>query len=708
MAPEAHAGIDLLTDLALIMCVAAVTTLVFQRLRQPVVLGYLLAGVLVGPHLPLPLFANEETAHTLSELGVILLMFSLGLEFRLRKLVKLVPTGGVVAVVECSLMVWLGYLAGRAFGWTGYESLFVGAAVAISSTTIIVKAFAENAQSISSGPSKGPAPPATSSHEPSSRSPTRALSELVFGILIVEDLIAILLMAVLTGVASGARVEAGALLLTVGRLAGFLVALMVGGMLIVPRLVRAVVRLHRNETTVVTAVGICFAFALLARSFGYSVALGAFLAGALVAESGAAKIVEQRVEPVRDVFAAVFFVSVGMLIDPAVVWQNLPAVLVLTVVVVVGKLVGVSIGAFVGGNGIRTSVQAGLSMGQIGEFSFIIAGVGLALGATRSFIYPVAVAVSAITTLLTPFAIRASGRVASAVDRRLPHAVQTYAALYGAWVQGLRSTRDHATAWSRIRRLVGLLLVDATVVAGLVIAASLSSRSAARWAERVLHLGHGITRVAIGAATLVLLAPFVLGAVRMSRALGAALAAEALPSPNGGGLDLADAPRRALLVTLQIAILLVAGAPLAAVTQPFIGGRGMAVLAGALLLLVIPFWRSAANLQGHVRAGAQVILEALATQSATTQVGLPIAALGAVPKTLPGLGNAQAVKIDPRAAVVGRTLRQVDLRGLTGATVIAVDRDSGDVVYPTADEVLRAGDALILTGTADAVNAARG
>src|SRR6266545_4569616 len=332
MAPEAHAGIDLLTDLALIMCVAAVTTLVFQRLRQPVVLGYLLAGVLVGPHLPLPLFANEETAHTLSELGVILLMFSLGLEFRLRKLVKLVPTGGVVAVVECSLMVW-----------TGYESLFVGAAVAISSTTIIVKAFAENAQSISSGPSKGPAPPATSSHEPSSRSPTRALSELVFGILIVEDLIAILLMAVLTGVASGARVEAGALLLTVGRLAGFLVALMVGGMLIVPRLVRAVVRLHRNETTVVTAVGICFAFALLARSFGYSVALGAFLAGALVAESGAAKIVEQRVEPVRDVFAAVFFVSVGMLIDPAVVWQNLPAVLVLTVVVVVGKLVGVSI-----------------------------------------------------------------------------------------------------------------------------------------------------------------------------------------------------------------------------------------------------------------------------------------------------------------------------------------------------------------------------
>jgi CPA2 family monovalent cation:H+ antiporter-2 len=408
---------------------------------------------------------------------------------------------------------------------------------------------------------------------------------------------------------------------------------------------------------------------------------------------------------VRDVFAAVFFVSVGMLIDPKVVWAHAGAVIVLTLIVVVGKLVGVSIGAFVAGHGVRTSVQAGLSMGQIGEFSFIIAGVGLSLDVTRPFLYPVAIAVSAFTTLLTPFAIRASGRVASGIERRLPHAVQTYAALYGAWVQGFRSAPEHPTAWSKIRQLVGLLLIDATVIGGLVIAASLSASTLSAWAEHGLNLGVTVTRILLVLATVAVLSPFVLGAVRMARALGAALAAEALPTPSAG-LDLAAAPRRALLVTLQIAILLVTGAPIVAITQPFIGGQGMAVLAGALLLLVIRFWRSTANLQGHVRAGAQVILEALATQSSTTMIGLPIVR-DTVPKLLPGLGNAQAIKIDPASAVVGRSLRDINLRGLTGATIIAIDREPADVVYPTADEVLRGGDAVVLTGTAEAVSAAR-
>jgi CPA2 family monovalent cation:H+ antiporter-2 len=677
---EAH-GVDLLNDLALIMCVAAVTTLLFQKLRQPVVLGYILAGMVVGPHLPVPLFADVSAAHALSELGVVLLMFSLGLEFSLRRLVRVAPTAGVVAVIQCSLMVWLGYLVGRAFGWSGYDSLFCGAAIAISSTTIIVKAFEE-------------------------QKVARSLSEVVFGILIVEDLIGILLLAILTTVASGSKVSPGALAVTVGKLVGFLAALLVGGMLIVPRLMRAVVRLHRNETTVVATVGLCFAFALLARYFGYSVALGAFLAGALVAESGAAKIIEHRIEPVRDVFAAVFFVSVGMLIEPRLVWEHAGAVVVLTVVVVLGKLLGVAVGAFVAGYGVRTSVQAGMSLGQIGEFSFIIAGVGVSLGVTGHFLYPIAVAVSAITTLLTPFLIRASGRAASFVDRRLPHSLQTYAALYGAWVQGLRATREHHTAWSRIRRLGRLLLIDAAVIAALVIAASRATGAAARWAHETMGLGPVITRVAIGAAAVALLLPFLFGAVQIARALGLALATEALPSAGAGTVDLAAAPRRALLVTLQIAILLVAGVPIVAVTQPFVRGiEGMGLLLFGLALLVIPLWRSATNLQGHVRAGAQVILEALAAQSATDA---PVAAHdGPAPGTLPGLGNASAVRLAPSSPAVGRTLKQLDLRGLTGATVIAIDREADGVVYPTGDETLGAGDTLILTGTAAAVTSAR-
>ncbi len=685
--PVHGGGLDLLTELALIMCVAAVTTALFQRLKQPVVLGYLLAGMLVGPHLAIPLFADERSARELSELGVVLLMFSLGLEFSLRKLIRVAPTSGVVAVIECSLMISVGYLVGRAFGWSVYESLFGGAAIAISSTTIIVKAFAEQ---------KIP----------------RARSEIVFGILVVEDLIAILLLAFLTAAASGARLDGAALVRTVGRLAGFLAALLAAGMLIVPRLVRAVVRLRRSETTVVAAVGLCFAFALLARKMGYSVALGAFLCGALVAESGAGKLVGERVEPVRDLFAAVFFVSVGMLIDPRLIWAHAGTVLALTAVVVVGKLVGVSVGAFVAGYGVPTAVQTALSLGQIGEFSFIIAGVGLSLGVTRSFLYPVAVAVSALTTLLTPFLIRASGQVGALVDRKLPHTLQTYATLYGAWVQGLRSTAERRTVWSRIRRRAKLLVLDAALCAAIVIAGSLSARGLGRWAARVAGIGPAVARVALIAATLALLFPFVLGAVRMARALALELAAEALPAPSGKQtLDLAAAPRRALVVTLQIAILLVAGVPLVAVTQPFLPRfEGMALLLLSLALLVVALLRSASELQGHVRAGAQVFLEALAAQSGldASDAAAPNGGDGqSVAAELPGLGNARAFRLSADSRVIGRTLRQLDLRGLTGATVIAIDREPADVVYPTADEILRPGDTLVVTGAAGAVEAAQ-
>ena len=674
-------SVDLLTDLALILCVAAVTTMVFQRLRQPVVLGYLLAGVVVGPHLPVPLFVNEPLTHTMSELGVVLLMFSLGTDFSLRKLIRIAPTAGIVAVIQSSLLIWTGYLVGRAFGWTVYEALFAGAALAISSTTIIVKVFAE-------------------------QKVTGRLAEIVFGVLIVEDLIAIVLLTVLTAVGSGVKLSAGALALSIGKLAGFLILLLVAGMLIVPRLMRAVVRLHSNETTVVAAVGLSFAFALLARWMGYSVALGAFLAGALVAESGAAKMIEHRIEPVRDVFAAVFFVSVGMLIDPLLVWQNLPAVLVLTAVVILGNLVGVSVGTFIAGFGVRTSVQAGLSLGQIGEFSFIIAGVGVSLGAVRPFLYPIAVAVSVLTALTTPWLIRGSGRFAAFVDRRLPHRLQTYASLYGAWVKGLSATPEHRTAWARIRRLVLLLAGDVTLLAAIVIAVSLSRLKILRLAGDVVHLAPELARLLLIAATVALIIPFILGAVRIARALGAALAVEALPAPAGGAreLDLAAAPRRALLVTLQIAILLVAGVPVIAITQPFMPGiPGMAILLAGVALLVIPLWRSATNLEGHVRAGAQVILEALAAQSAAATTAAPVQPPSAL---LPGLGNATTVAITAGSPAVGRTLKQINLRGLTGATVIAIDREAADVIYPTGDEELRVGDALILTGTAEAVLAA--
>lgn len=666
---------DLLTDLAIILCVAAVTTVVFQRLRQPVVLGYLLAGLIVGPHLPIPLFANERVAHHLSELGVILLMFSLGLEFSLRQLIQVGPTAGIVALIQCSLMMLLGYLTGAAFNLSPLESLFTGAILAISSTTIIVKAF--NEQGV-----KG------------------SMAELVFGILIVEDLIGILLLAILTTLGSSTGLTPLSLALTAGKLAGFLLGLLVLGMLLVPRFMRFVVRLGRNETTLVASVGLCFGFALLARAFGYSVALGAFLGGALVAESGEARSVEHLVAPVRDVFAAVFFVAVGMLIDPRLIVEHAGLVAVLTIVVILGKFLGVTVGGFLAGYGIRTSVQAGMSMAQIGEFSFIIAALGLATGATGHFLYPVAVAVSAITTLITPWLIRYSGQLATQIDQRLPHAIQTYASLYGSWIEQLRTTSAHPTAWAHIRKLLAKLILDLAAIAGIAIGTSLSTSRVVSLAQKHVGIGAGMTYILLSVATLLILTPFFLGAYRIARALGLALTFEALPSATSG-LDLAEAPRRAFLVTLQLAILLLAGGPLVALLQPFYPSLpGVAVLLSFVLLLIYPLWRSATNLQGHARAGAQVILEALAAQSRDQ----PVASVAnQIQSLVPGLGETSLLILEPTSEAIGLSLKKLALRGRTGATVIAIQRGPNEILYPNADEKLLAGDILVVLGTSQAI-----
>jgi CPA2 family monovalent cation:H+ antiporter-2 len=678
-----HGARDLLAALAVVLGVAAVTTVLFQRLRLPVVLGYVLAGLLVGPNLAIAFVADPVVVRTLSELGVILLMFALGLDLSLRKLIAVAPTAGLTALVEVNLMLLLGYAAARALGWSPVECLFAGGVVAISSTTIVARAFDE-------------------------QKVRGAQRDLVIGILLAEDVAAVALIATLTAVATGAGMSAGALAATVGKLAAFLVALVAVGIATVPRIIRAVVRLDRPETTLVVSIGLCFAVALLARAAGYSTALGAFVAGVLVAESGQAHRVEPLVLPVRDVFAAVFFVSVGMELDPRLVAGHLPAVVVLVLVVIVGKVVGVTAGAFVTGNGLIPAVRAGLSLAQIGEFSFIIAALGRTLGATSDFLYPVAITVSAVTTLTTPWSIRGSAAAARAVDRRMPRALQTYAALYASWIERISVSRHHATHGARVRRLALALAIDAGLVTAIVIGTTVALRSVAPRLARLAGVGEWAARALVALAGIALIAPFAAGVVRVSRRLGATLAIAALPQSRDGTVDLAAAPRRALVVTLQIAVLLFIGVPVVALTQPFLGGpQGALALAAVLLLLGVAFWRSAANLQGHVRAGALVVAEALASGARSGREVPEEESLDRVRRLLPGLGEPVPVRLREGSASVGRTLAQLDLRGTTGATVLAIARGEAGLVAPGAQERLAAGDILALAGSHEAVEAAR-
>jgi monovalent cation:H+ antiporter-2, CPA2 family len=535
-----HGEQDLLKALAVVLGVSAITSALSRWLKQPVVLGYIVAGLVIGPHVPVPLVANPEIVHTLSELGVTLLMFSLGLEFSLQKLLRVGKGVAFTALLQCSTLLWLGFVTGRFFGWSTPEAIFTGAIIAISSTTIIAKAFEEEGI-------KG------------------RLRDFVVGILIVEDLVAVLLLAAFTAFASGTGLSALALAKTVGRLGVFLVGLLVVGMLVVPRAMRFVVKLERPEGTVVTSVGLCFATALLAREMGYSVALGAFIAGSLVAESGEAKSIAELVEPVRDVFAAIFFVSVGMMIDPVDVAHHWKAVVVLTVVVVVGKALMVALGAFLSGSGTRTSIRAGMSLAQIGEFSFIIASLGVTLKVTGAFLYTVAVAVSAVTTLLTPWLIRASDPFAKWVDSKLPHSLQTFAALYGSWLERLGSPSAKSKSARAVHRLVRLLVIDAAALAAIIVITALRRDSLVLWlVDKGLSAGLAWALVAGAAFTVAL--PFIVGILRVGTRLGQTVADAAFPHVTAKDVDLAAAPRRALIVTLQLALVLLIGTPLMAVT----------------------------------------------------------------------------------------------------------------------------------------------
>lgn len=664
---------DFLRDLAVVLATAAVTSAACQRLRLPVVVGYVAAGILVGPYVMPRLISDTAAVGTLSELGIVLLLFSVGMGFSLRRLGRLVPVVGPAAAVEVGLVFALGYLAAQWLGWSPLERLFTGAVVSISSTMIVAKTFEEHP-------------------------PSRRLQDLVLGVLIMEDLVAILLLVFLTAQATGAAADGG-LLATAARLLGFLLLLVGGGMLIVPRSMRAVVALRRDETVLVAAVGVAFLFAEFAALAGYSVALGAFVAGALVKESGVARQVGQVLVPVRDMFAAIFFVAVGMQADVAAGLAAWPAVLLLAAVVLVGKTVGNSLGGFLAGFGVRTAVQGGMTLSQIGEFSLVIAGLGLSTGVVGPSLYPVAVMVSLITILLTPTMMRLADPIATRVDRRLPKPVQTFVTLYDSWIELARRRSGAAAARAAVRRPIRWMVLDAVAVAAIIAATTAArprvmpflERFAPPWPEILLLAGSGALAL-----------PFVVGLITSARRLALHLAVTAMPAA-ARGVDQANAPRRLLVAALEIGIVMVLGLPLIAMTQPFLSAWPVAlVVASLLLLLVVGFWRSAANLEGHVRAGAELIVDVIARQG----VDKDARALVTMRELLPGLGHIVPVTLGTASPAAGRTLGELNLRGLTGATVVALVREGERTVYPTAAEVLLAGDVLALTGSDASLSAA--
>lgn len=372
-------------------------TLIFKRIGQPVVLGYLLAGFLIGPEVHfLPTVQDRQSIQVWAEIGVIVLLFGLGLEFSFKKLAAVGRSAGFTAIVEIISMMGIGFTLGQLFGWTTIDSIFLGGILSISSTTIIVKAFDELGMK------------------------QRRFVSLVFGVLIVEDLVAVLLMVLLSTIAVSNTFEGMQLISSAGRLVFFLTLWFLGGIFLVPWFLRKVRPMMNEETSLVVSLGLCLLMVVLATKSGFSPALGAFTMGSILAETLDGERIEHGLKPVRDLFAAVFFVSVGMLIDLKSLQEHWMAIAIICVVTIFGKIISTSVGALLSGQNLKHSIQSGMSLAQIGEFSFIIATLGLSLKVTSSFLYPLAVAVSCVTTFVTPYLIRSSDYVYSLIDARLP------------------------------------------------------------------------------------------------------------------------------------------------------------------------------------------------------------------------------------------------------------------------------------------------
>ena len=436
----------LLKDFAIIMVVAGVVTLLFRKLRQPPVLGYLIAGLLIGPYtLSLLPVTDIHTISLLADIGLVVLLFGIGLEFSWSKIRGVGLSVLVIGGMEITTMICLGYGLGRLLGWSITDAIFLGAALHISSSAIIVKILRDMGRL------------------------RRLSSKLIVGILVVEDFAAVAIIAVLSGVTTTGTAELGDIWSLVLRLGIFTVASLVIGAVIVPRIIRFSHGLHSKEALLITSLGLCFAMALLGNYLGLSVAIGAFIIGSLIGDTEYSEDVIEVLSPIRDLFAALFFVAIGMLINLAQFGDFIIPAIVVSFAFILGKILSNTVGTFISGHEGKTSLQVGMGMPQMGEFSLVIAKVGVARGVVMSHLYPVIALATALTSFTTPYIVRSADSVASFFDRRSPQLLKTYVSRLADWLQALRATlaRDSVAA-SVVQHAIKAMITNLLVIIVLI------------------------------------------------------------------------------------------------------------------------------------------------------------------------------------------------------------------------------------------------
>ena len=648
----------LIHDLGVVTVVAAATAMLARQLGQPTILGYLLAGLIVGPYIPVPLFADPARMGELAEVGVVLVMFAVGLEFRARKLLEIIPISGFTAAIQIGALAWAGFSVGSFMGWTTVSSVCLGATVSISSTMVVSAVLRTN-----------PINPDIRRH--------------VFGILIVQDVAAIVLIAVVTALAAGEDIGFRALGQLVVQLAGVVAAMLVAGLLLLPRLVRIALAKRDTEVLVVLIAGAAFGLALVAEGFGYSVALGAFLAGMAVAESGRGHEVEKAIEPLRALFSAIFFVSIGMAVDPLVAWKSMPLALGLSAVVIGMQFVSVSAGTVLTGSSVRSGIYAGLALGQVGELSFILATIAIAGGVVPKETLPALVTVATITAFTTPMLLSRAQGIVALLDRWIPDRAQQVLVAYQSFIRTIRTPREGPS----LRRPATAVVLDWFALVVLFVA-----RQAVQ-----PHVADA-QQLTLDAAAAVVAVPFVIGLVRS----GSRLAANARALAQQ---DSAPTPRaRAVEAVALLFVVVAVGLPTLAILQPLVGGHwGEVAFLSVLITVLVVLGLRLGRVDNEYTSGVARIATELADHVGTDESTPGVAP---APTPLGGLDH-RPLRIETDSRADGSTLARLDLRCRTGATVVAITRGNITTSLPSGDEQIEAGDVLAVSGSPDAIERAR-
>ncbi|MBP4141842.1 cation:proton antiporter [Flavobacterium sp. I-SCBP12n] len=633
----------LISDLGLILMTAAVAVLLFKKIKQPLVLGYLIAGFLAGNHFDFfPSVKDLKSVEVWAEIGVIFLLFSLGLEFSFKKLMKVGGSASITAVTQIIAMIAIGYMVGQWIGWKPMDSVFLGVILSVSSTTIILKTFEELGVK------------------------TQKFAGIVIGSLIVQDIVAILMMVLLSTIAVSQQFSGTELLLSVLKLIFFLTIWFVGGIFFIPTLLKKAKNILTDEMLLIVSLALCLMMVILAANVGFSPALGAFIMGSIIAETTQAEHIEHLVKPVKDLFGAVFFVSVGMLINPDTLYEYAFPVAILTVVVIIGQSISSTAGALLSGLPLKQSVQTGMSLSQIGEFSFIIATLGMSLKVTSDFLYPIVVAVSAVTTFTTPFMIKFSTPFSEYLEKKLPRRWIKRIERYSANAQSIKLV----TNWQIVvRAFLTQVIIHSVIIVAMIL---LSSKYILPLVE-VTQYGN-----IFGALiTLVIISPF-LWALSLRRVAVKEVAILREERKY-------RAPILMMILLRMVLALFYIGLLLNIFFSPIIAFV-------ALIVVVFGYFIFPKKLNAHYHKiedhflrnlNAREIKKAVRSRSDLT----------------PWDGHMSTFEIAPTSNVVGKTLEELRIREQLGINIAFIKRGEFTINIPNKNERLFPGDEICIIGT---------